>query len=97
MNEQLESILNKAPNLYDGEYYNLRNDSVANYIEDLEYQLYVFDEDEIVENAKQKYDWVRKNNVSKYTLMSVKREYEDVKKEYAELKKHLKYVKKRSN
>ena len=94
MNKQLKNILNKAPNLHDGQHYNLRSDSVANYIEDLEYELYVFDEDEIVEDAKQTYDLVKMSNVSKYTLINAKREYQDVKKEYAELKKHLRYVKK---
>ena len=95
MNKQLESILNKAPSLHDGQFYNLRYDSVANYIEDLEWELYVFDQDEIVEDAKETFDFLKlRANVSKYTLMGAKRTYENVKKEYAELKNHLRYVKK---
>ena len=41
MNEQLESILNKAPNLYDGEHYNLRNGTqkMAQQVTLLEFQI----------------------------------------------------------
>ena len=94
MDKQLESILNKAPSLR----YQLdspRYDSVANYIEDLEWELYWFDEEGCVEEAKETFDLVKlRANVSKYTLMGAKRTYENVKKEYAELKNHLRYVKK---
>ncbi len=93
MNKQLKNILDKAPDLYNGEFYHLRYSSIKEYIEDLEYQLYIFDEDEVVEDAKEGYELVKRSNVSKYTLDSAKREYKEIKEEYNQLKKHLKYIK----
>lgn len=93
MNKQLKNILDKAPELYHSGDYHLRYSSIKNYIEDLEYQLYIFDEDEVVDEAKHEYELVKKSNVSKHILISHKKEYDKIKKEYNELKSHLKYIK----
>ena len=93
MNKELKSILNKAPELYSSGYYHLRYNSVKNYITDLEYKLYEIDEDELVEEAKNTYELVKRSNVRKSTLLSYKKEYNDIKEEYNQLKNHLKYIK----
>lgn len=94
MDKKLERILKKAPDLYNGEFYHLRYSSIKEYIEDLEYQLYIFDEDEVVKDAKEGYELAKRSNVSKHTLDGAKREYEEIKEEYNQLKKHLEYIKK---
>ena len=93
MNKQLKNILDKAPELYHSGDYHLRYSSIKNYIEDLEYQLYIFDEDEVVKVAKEGYELVKRSNVSKHILDNEKKEYEKTKEEYNQLKKHLKYIK----
>ena len=94
MDAQLKQVLEKSPPLDWGGSYHLRYDSLNNYIEDLEYQLYWFKEERMVEEAKYSYELVKKSNVKQSTLDSCKKEYEDVKLEYKQLKKHLKYINK---
>ena len=55
--------------------------------------MYEIDEDELVEEAKNTYELVKRSNVKKSTLLSYKKEYNDIKEEYSQLKNHLKYIK----
>ena len=94
MDVQLKQVLEKSPPLDWGGSYHLRYDSLNNYIEDLEHQLYWFKEERMVEEAKDSYELVKRSNVKQSTLDSYKQEYQDVKLEYKQLKKHLKYINK---
>ena len=98
MDTQLKQVLEKSPPLDWGGSYHLRYDSLKNYIEDLEHQLYWFKEERMVQEAKDGYELVKRSNVKQSTLDSYKKKYKDVQLEYGQLKKHLKYIKKqRSN
>jgi hypothetical protein len=94
MDAQLKQVLEKSPPLDWGDSYHLRYDSLKNYIEDLEHQLYWFKEERMVEEAKDGYELVKRSNVKQSTLDSYKKEYKDVQLEYGQLKKHLKYINK---
>jgi hypothetical protein len=94
MDAQLKQALEKSPPLDWGGSYRLRYDSLKNYIEDLEYQLYWFKEERMVQEARDGYELVKRSNVKQSTLDSYKKEYKDVQLEYGQLKKHLKYINK---
>jgi hypothetical protein len=94
MDAQLKQALEKSPPLDWGGSYRLRYDSLKNYIEDLEYQLYWFKEERMVQEARDGYELVKRSNVNQSTLDSYKKEYKDVQLEYGQLKKHLKYINK---
>ena len=96
MNNQLKNILEKAPYFYDADY-SLRWDSVNNYIDDLEYELYWFKEDDMVAEAKDSYDVAKRCGAKESTLIGLKKAYNNIKREYKELKNHLKYVKQKRN
>ena len=96
MNNQLENILEKAPFFY-GADYSLRWDSVDNYIEDLEYEMYWFKANDMVADAKGSYDVAKRCGAKESTLIELKRDYNSIKREYKELKNHLKYVKQKRN
>jgi hypothetical protein len=88
IDSRLEKLLKDAPFL-DNQFYNLRWDSVNAYMEDIAYQIYIIEEDELIEEAKDSIPYGY--NVKESTIKSCERVYIDIKKEYKELKTHYKW------
>ena len=93
MNKQLEKMLKLAPSIHYAEP-SLRYDSVSNYIEDLEHQLYWWEEEEQLEMAKDDYLVAKRSEVREGTLKHLWKTWQDAKLEYTSLKKHLDFIKK---
>ena len=72
---------------------NIRFDSLPNLIDDVRHEIYVIEEEELIEDAKDTLDLVKQSNVRPYTLNQYKDAYENIKREYKELKDYLKYLK----
>lgn len=72
---------------------NIRFDSLSNLIDDVRHEIYVIEEEELIEDAKDTLDLVKQSNVRPYTLNQYKDAYDNIKREYKELKNYLKYLK----
>ena len=72
---------------------NIRFDSLSNLIDDVRHEIYVIEEEELIEDAKDTLDLVKQSNVRPYTLNHYKDAYDNIKREYKELKDYLKYLK----
>lgn len=73
---------------------NIRFDSLSNLIDDVRHEIYIIEEDELIEDAKDTLELVKRkqSNIRPHTLKHCKDAYDDVKREYKELKRYLKYL-----
>mgnify|MGYP003664756338 CR=1 FL=1 len=71
----------------------IRFDSLSNLIDDVKHEIYIFEEEELIEDAKETLSLVKQSNVRPYTLKQYKDAYDNIKVEYKELKDYLKYLK----
>ena len=72
---------------------NIRFDLLSNLIDDVRHEIYVIEEEELIEDAKDTLDLVKQSNVRPYTLNQYKDAYDNIKRGYKELKDYLKYLK----
>ena len=71
----------------------IRFDSLSNLIDDVKHEIYIIEEEELIEEAKETLDLVKRSNVRPHTLKQYKDAYDNIKREYKELKDYLKYLK----
>ena len=90
----MDTILKNAPTcsvIENNE--SIRFDSLSNLIDDVKHEIYIIEEEELIEDAKETLDLVKKSNVRPHTLKQYKDAYDNIKREYKELKDYLKYLK----
>ena len=91
---KMETILKNAPTcsvIENNE--SIRFDSLFNLIDDVKHEIYIFETEELIEDAKETLDLVKRSNVRPHTLKQYKDAYDNIKREYKELKDYLKYLK----
>ena len=74
---------------------NIRFDSLANLISDVKHEIYVIEEDELVEEAKDTIRCAKHSSFGKVkpsTIRGLEAEYKGIKTEYKELKRYLKHL-----
>lgn len=71
----------------------IRFDSLSNLIDDVKHEIYIIEEEELIEDAKETLDLIKRSNVRPHTLKQYKDAYDNIKREYKELKDYLKYLK----
>ena len=77
---------------------NIRFDSLPNLISDVKYEIYVIEEDELVEEAKDTIRCAKHSSLGKVkprTIRELEKAYLDIKTEYKELKRYLKHLTKK--
>jgi len=76
---------------------NIRFDSLPNLISDVKWEIYVIEEDELVEEAKDDIRCAKYYKAKPSTIRGLEAEYKDIKREYKELKKYLKHLTKKES
>ena len=70
----------------------IRFDSLANLISDVKHEIYVIEEDELVEEAKDGIRCAKHYKAKPNTIRGLEAEYKGIKTEYKELKRYLKHL-----